>query len=106
MDSQLKKGIIEYCILASLKQNDSYGYQIVKNISALLPITESTLYPILKRLEVSGRVQTYTKEHKGRLRKYYQVTDLGISSIDNFLQNDWEQLEKIHDYIQSVADLY
>ncbi|TXW91930.1 PadR family transcriptional regulator, partial [Klebsiella pneumoniae] len=48
MDSQLKKGIIEFCVLAFLQRGDSYGYEIVKNIAPLLPISESTLYPILK----------------------------------------------------------
>lgn len=100
MDSQLKKGFIEYCILAYLKRTDSYGYQIVKSISTLMPITESTLYPILKRLEASGKVKTYGKEHKGRLRKYYQITDAGVKSILVFLEEDWEKLEEIHDYIK------
>lgn len=100
MDSQLKKGLLEYCVLSYLNRNDSYGYQIVKNISILIPITESTLYPILRRLETSGKVETYSKEHNGRLRKYYRITEFGFDSIETFLEEDWKMLEEIHDYIK------
>jgi PadR family transcriptional regulator PadR len=100
LDSQLKKGIIEFCVLAFLQRGDSYGYEIVKNISPLLPISESTLYPILKRLEANKKVSTYSKEHNGRLRKYYQITARGQQSIQTFLSTDWPQLEKIHRYIK------
>lgn len=100
MDSQLKKGIIEFCVLAFLQRGDSYGYEIVKNIAPLLPISESTLYPILKRLEANKKVSTYSKEHNGRLRKYYQITAHGQNSIHEFLTIDWPHLEKIHLYIK------
>lgn len=66
MDAQLKKGLLEICVLAYLQHGDSYGYELVKNISPLLPISESTLYPILKRLEASRAVETYNKSHQGR----------------------------------------
>lgn len=100
MDSQLKKGIIEFCVLAFLQRGDSYGYEIVKNISPLLPISESTLYPILKRLEANKKVSTYSKEHNGRLRKYYQLTAHGQTCIHEFLTIDWPHLEKIHHFIK------
>ena len=69
MDAQLKKGFLEFCVLASIKNKDSYGYQIVKDVSQYIEISESTLYPILRRLESSQSVMTYTEEHKNRLRK-------------------------------------
>jgi PadR family transcriptional regulator PadR len=99
IDSQLKKGIIEYFVLAVLNNKDSYGYEIVKSISNHLPITESTLYPILKRLEKQEKVQTYSKEYNGRLRKYYEITEAGLASIYDFL-NNWSQMEDIHDFIK------
>lgn len=99
VDSQLKKGIIEYFVLAVLNNKDSYGYEIVKSISHHLPITESTLYPILKRLEKQDKVKTYSKEYNGRLRKYYEITELGLASIYDFL-NSWSQMENIHDFIE------
>lgn len=100
MDSQLKKGVLEYCILAFLNQQDSYGYQIVKNISDIIPITESTLYPILKRLETNEKVSTYSVEHQGRLRKYYKITLEGKKSANTFLQEDWIQLTEIYTFIK------
>lgn len=104
MDSQLKKGLIEYCILASLVEHDSYGYQIVKDIHSHIEITESTLYPILKRIETNKQVTTYSKIHNGRLRKYYHLTDLGIASIQKFLQ-EWQDVEAIHQFIRRSIEV-
>ncbi|MHC5249056.1 PadR family transcriptional regulator [Enterococcus sp. HY326] len=99
MDSQLKKGLLEYCILAFLNKNDSYGYQIVKEINPLLTISESTLYPILRRLEAAGKVEIYAKAHNGRQRKYYRITQEGQASVRKFLTADWPQLELIKEFI-------
>lgn len=98
MDTQLKKGLLEFCILAVLKKSDSYGYQIIKDISGCIEISESTLYPILKRLEVSKYLEVYSVEHNGRLRKYYHITENGVEHIQEFLDN-WCQIEKIHNFI-------
>ena len=103
MDAQLKKGFLEFCVLASLKNKDSYGYQIVKDVSRYIEISESTLYPILKRLEVSGCVITYTEQHKNRLRKYYRITDKGIESIRCFL-GEWKEIQSIYEYIKGEMD--
>ena len=103
MDSQLKKGLIEYFVLASLVDVDSYGYQIVKEIHPRIAITESTLYPILKRLETNKKVATYSKVHNGRLRKYYHLTDLGFASIQKFLQ-EWNDVEAVHNYIRRSVE--
>lgn len=100
MDAQLKKGLLEVCVLAFLQRGDSYGYEMVKHISPLLPISESTLYPILKRLETNQSVQTYTKNHHGRTRKYYRITPQGIDRINAFLTIDWPQLTKIQQFIK------
>ncbi|MEG0076795.1 PadR family transcriptional regulator [Anaerorhabdus sp.] len=99
MDIQLKKGFLEYCVLAALKKKDSYGYQIVKDVSNCIDISESTLYPILKRLETDKQVSTYSVEHNGRLRKYYHIETKGIDQIKKFLE-DWEQIQKIYQYIE------
>ena len=103
MDSQLKRGLVEYCVLDYLAEGDSYGYEIVKTISKLMPITESTLYPILKRLEQQEKVKTYSKEHNGRLRKYYQITANGHESILEFLVS-WKEVENIHQYIKGSVE--
>ena len=63
MESQLKRGLLEICVLATLRNSESYGYKIIKDVSAVIPISESTLYPILKRLEANNCVTSYSDEH-------------------------------------------
>ena len=98
MESQLKRGLIEVCVLAAIRKQDSYGYQIIKDISPYLSISESTLYPILKRLESNGYLTVYSIEHNGRLRKYYQITQAGLGKIEDFNQ-EWNKLQKAYDFI-------
>ena len=98
MESQLKRGLIEICVLAAIRKQDSYGYQIIKDISPYLSISESTLYPILKRLESNGNLTVYSIEHNGRLRKYYQITQAGMDKIEDFKQ-EWNKLQKAYDFI-------
>jgi PadR family transcriptional regulator PadR len=99
MDIQLKRGILDACVLKALTHGDSYGYQIIKDISPYLEISESTLYPILKRLESNGCLTVYSVEHNGRLRKYYSITDSGRERIGSFL-TEWEQVMRAYDYIR------
>ena len=98
MESQLKRGLIEDCVMAAIRKQDSYGYQIIKDISPYLSISESTLYPILKRLESNGNLTVYSIEHNGRLRKYYQITQAGMDKIEDFKQ-EWNKLQKAYDFI-------
>ena len=98
MESQLKRGLIEICVPAAIRKQDSYGYQIIKDISPYLSISESTLYPILKRLESNGHLTVYSIEHNGRLRKYYQITQAGLGKIEDFKQ-EWNKLQKAYDFI-------
>lgn len=102
LDAQLKRGIIDICVLCALKNGDSYGYKIIKDLSPYIEISESTLYPILKRLESAGCVRTYKVEHNGRLRKYYSMTDAGQARIAGFLE-EWESVIKAYDYIKGVC---
>ena len=62
MDAQLKKGLLDVCVLAALRKEESYGYKIISDIAPYIEISESTLYPILKRLEGSGAVTTHSRE--------------------------------------------
>ena len=103
MDTQLKKGLLEICVLAAIKKEDSYGYKIVKDISPYIDISESTLYPILRRLENSECLQIYTVEHHSRLRKYYRITEAGLARIDDFLQG-WQSMLEIYEYIKGDDD--
>lgn len=98
MDIQIKKGLLDVCVLAVLNKGDSYGYQIMKDISVCIEVSESTLYPILKRLEAGRWLSTYSREHNGRLRKYYQITPTGRQRIRDFF-DEWQELEQIHQFI-------
>lgn len=84
MDAQLRKGLLEFCVLAALEQKDSYGYQIIKDVSAYVEISESTLYPILRRMEDAGNVTSYAMEYNNRLRKYFHLSDKGKEYLEAF----------------------
>ncbi len=103
MDAQLKKGVLDACVLAAISKRDSYGYQIVKDVSACVEISESTLYPILKRLETAGALKTYSVEHNGRLRKYYRITTEGRQRIRDFVES-WDEMVRIHDYVKEACN--
>ncbi len=103
MDSQLKRGMLENCILKSLQKEDSYGYKIIKDVSPYIKISESTLYPILKRLEASGFLSVYSVEHNSRLRKYYKLTASGEKKLSDFL-SEWQDVAKIYDFIRGERD--
>lgn len=98
MEQNFKRGILEACVLAVLDRGESYGYLLVKDISQFIIITESTLYPILKRLEASGQLSVESREHNGRLRKYYTITDSGRQRIDELLE-EWKEIVKIYQFI-------
>lgn len=103
MDIQLRRGGLDYCVLAVIKEEESYGYMIIKQMESLLPISESTLYPILKRLESNKLVSSYSVEHNGRLRKYYQITPNGIENLNEFVVS-WKEVETIFNYIKGVSE--
>ena len=98
MDVQLRKGILELCVLAALREKDSYGYQIIRDISQVVEISESTLYPILRRMELGGAVESYQIPYSNRLRKYHHLTPQGQRILADFAQEK-EQLIAILDYI-------
>ncbi len=80
--------LIECVILAIVNIDDSYGYEISQSVKKISDIKESTLYPILKRLEKSGFLTTYTREYNGRMRKYYSITKAGKTQLC-FLKEQW-----------------
>lgn len=99
MDTQLKRGLIEVCVLAALLDGESYGWALIKEISNHVEISESTLYPILKRLEAADLLTVSSKEHNGRLRKYYKITAKGISRVNDFI-DEQREMQKIFAYIE------
>ena len=103
MDIQLKRGLLDVCVLSAIKDEDSYGYKIIKDMKPYIELSESTLYTILKRLETANMLTVRTAEHGGRLRKYYHITDLGISRIDDF-KNDWKEILSIYKFVTKGDD--
>ena len=98
MDIQIKRGLLDVCVLAAIKDEDSYGYQIIKDIKPYVEISESTLYPILRRLEEARLLTVRTAEYTGRLRKYYHITPLGIQRIEDF-KREWKEVLSIYQFI-------
>jgi PadR family transcriptional regulator PadR len=98
MDIQLKRGLLDVCVLAAIKNEDSYGYKIIKDMKPYIELSESTLYTILKRLETAAMLTVRTAEHGGRLRKYYRITDAGRKRIEDF-KNEWEEILSIYRFV-------
>lgn len=98
MDVQLKRGVIENCVLSAMLKGETYGYELIKTVSPMIEISESTLYPILRRLCANGYASVRSAEHNGRLRKYYSITKAGKAKLDDFLK-DWKDVVKIYDFI-------
>ena len=98
MDGQLKRGLLDVCVLAAIKNEDSYGYKIIKDMKPYIEMSESTLYTILKRLELSNMLTVRTTEYGGRLRKYYHITKLGLKRIEEF-KEDWAEIMSIHQFV-------
>lgn len=98
MDIQLKRGLLDVCVLAAIKNEDSYGYQIIKDVKPYVELSESTLYTILKRLEAAGMLTVRSAEHGGRLRKYYHITDAGLTRIEDF-KTEWREVMSIYQFV-------
>lgn len=98
MDIQLKRGLLDICVLSAINGEDSYGYQIIKDIKPFVEISESTLYPILRRLETAQLLTVRTAEHNGRLRKYYHITELGLKRIEDF-KYEWQEIVSIYNFV-------
>ena len=98
MDGQLKRGLLDVCVLAAIKSKDSYGYQIIKDMKPYLELSESTLYTVLKRLETASMLTVRTAEHGGRLRKYYRITSAGLRRIEEF-KSEWKEITAIYQFV-------
>ena len=103
MDIQLKRGLLDVCVLAAIKDEESYGYKIIKDMKPYIVLSESTLYTILKRLETANMLTVRTVEHDGRLRKYYHITKEGVVRIEEF-KNDWKEILSIYKFVTKESD--
>ena len=98
MDIQLKRGLLDICVLSAIKNEDSYGYKIIKDLKPCIELSESTLYTILKRLEVANMLTVRSAEHGGRLRKYYHITKAGLGRIEDF-KDEWREVMSIYKFV-------
>ena len=98
MDAQLKRGLLDVSVLTAIKNEDSYGYKIIKDMKPYIEMSESTLYTILKRLELAGMLTVRTAQHGGRLRKYYRITQTGIDRIEEF-KEEWREVMSVYQFI-------
>lgn len=98
MDIQLKRGILDVCVLAAIKNQESYGYKIIKDMKPYMDMSESTLYTILKRLEIAKMLTVRTVEHDGRLRKYYKITKAGLGRIEDF-KDEWREVMQMYRFV-------
>ena len=103
MDIQLKRGILDVCVLSAIKIEESYGYKIIKDLKPYVELSESTLYAILKRLEVSEMLTVRSVEHSGRLRKYYKITEAGLKRLKEF-KEEWREVMLIYNYVARGDD--
>ena len=98
MDAQLTRGLLDVCVLAAIRSEESYGYKIIKDLKPYLELSESTLYTILKRLEAADLLTVRSAEHGGRLRKYYHITASGLERLKAF-EEEWKELKQIYEYV-------
>ncbi len=98
MDIQLKRGLLDVCVLAAIQNEESYGYKIIKDVAPYVKLSESTLYTILKRLELASMLTVRTAEHGGRLRKYYRITNAGRGRIEDF-KEEWREVMAIYKFV-------
>lgn len=104
LDQNLKRGLLEVCVLSALVKEESYGYKIIRDLSGCVSVSESTLYPILRRLESTGQLTERSVEHNGRLRKMYSITAEGKQQITEFV-NGWAELDAVYRFVkESIND--
>ena len=103
MDIQLKRGLLDVCVLAAIKDEASYGYKIIKDMKPYIELSESTLYTILKRLETADMLKVKTLQHNGRLRKYYHITNAGLCRIEEF-KSDWKEIMAIYRFVTKEGE--
>lgn len=96
MDAQIKKGVLEMCLLYKLSQKDYYGYNLMQEMKIMFPeVNDSTFYAILRRLYKEEATEVYYgKESGGPKRKYYKITDNGLMMLEGYI-HDWNKLKEI-----------
>ena len=98
MGFPISAGLLDSMVLAVVQKSDTYGYEITQYIRTAVDISESTLYPVLRRLQKNNLLETYDKEYMGRNRRYYHVTPEGTKALDDY-RNEWQEHKKKVDSI-------
>lgn len=93
MAFQLGSALLDACVLAIVAKEDTYGYLLTQEVRKVMDLSESTLYPVLRRLQKEGYLSTYDQPFQGRNRRYYQITPSGRKKLE-FLQNDWKDYKQ------------
>lgn len=96
---QLGSALLDSCVLSVLNRGDTYGYVLTQNVKEVIDISESTLYPVLRRLQKEGFLSTYDQPFQGRNRRYYHITDEGKIRL-NFYMNEWD------DYKEKIENIF
>ncbi|MEW9094298.1 MAG: PadR family transcriptional regulator [Clostridiaceae bacterium] len=103
MDIQLKKGVLELCVLEILYRKDCYGYELVEQVSKVIDISEGTIYPLLKRLQNDNYLEYYIKESSvGPPRKYYKITSIGIEHYKNQKEEWFRIFNSVTEFLKGV----
>lgn len=105
MRTQLKKGVMELLVLALLRNQDRYGYEIVECISKYIEMSDGTIYPMLRRLQNDNLMETYLKEsNTGPSRKYYRLTKEGIAFYEE-AKKEWNEFyTKVNEVLKDVEE--
>lgn len=101
---QLGSALLDSCVLAVLNRGDTYGYVLTQNVKEVIEISESTLYPVLRRLQKEGFLITYDQPYQGRNRRYYHITEAGKIRL-NYYMREWHQYKKQIENIFSGGDI-
>ena len=86
---QLGASLLDACVLSTLNQGDVYGYILTQNIKTVVDVSESTLYPVLRRLQKDNCLEAYDQPFNGRNRRYYRITENGVNKL-KFYETEWE----------------
>ena len=89
----INTGLLDACVLAILSRGDEYGYRLTQEVKQVMDISESTLYPVLRRLQKNGWLSTYDEPFQGRNRRYYRITNTGLEQHRLYL-SEWKEYRK------------
>ena len=92
---QVGAALLDACVLAILSREDAYGYVLTQNVKGILNVSESTLYPVLRRLQKEDSLSVYDMPFDGRNRRYYQITESGKEKLKEFISQWDEYKEKV-----------